>query len=453
MKKFLIVLALLVSTISYSQTGTWTYVSPLPSPNPSINSIYVVNTSTIWVAAAASTTSNVYLSTNGGVNWVLRNGGIESGKSMYGMFAFDANTALIGSGDGDIYKTTNGGVNWTKVLDLTNSFTDGIYMFNANYGIYYGDPTSQSGQPYQFRVTTNGGNNWTLVPNAPVSSTEFGVINAWDCTDSSHIWIGSANTTSSSTSAKVYRTTTGFFGTWSTLSVPGTGGTSGCYYQAVAFVNNTNGMIGSSGGDIKKTTDGGASYTTVVPPSILPASFAVITMNAIKDGSNTIRMSIQGDTTRLFKTTNLGTTWIRENLPSQATATDEQIQHIQFLNLGLGYAALGGTSGNGGLLRYDGPTGINNNTGVVPSEYKLEQNFPNPFNPATTIRFSLPKAGFVTLKIYNALGKEVETLVSENLSAGVQEVSYDASKLNSGVYFYRIYSNGFTDTKKMMLVK
>jgi hypothetical protein len=71
MKKLLILLALLVSTISYSQTGTWTYVSGLPSPNPSINSIYAVNASTIWVAAAASTTSNVYLSTNGGVNWIL----------------------------------------------------------------------------------------------------------------------------------------------------------------------------------------------------------------------------------------------------------------------------------------------------------------------------------------------------------------------------------------------
>ena len=453
MKKLFLTLALLISTLSLAQTGTWSYVSGLPSPNPSINSIYVVDVNTIWVAAAASTTTNVYLSTNGGTTWILRNGGIEAAKSMYGIFAFDANTALVGSEDGDIYKTTNGGVNWTKVLDLTASFTDGIYMFNTNYGIYYGDPTNQTGQPYQFRVTTNGGNNWLLVPGAPISSTEYGVINAWDCTDSNHVWIGSANTTASSTSAKVYRTSTGFYGTWSSLPVTGTGSSSGCYYQAIAFTNNTNGMIGSSGGDIKKTTDGGATYTAVTAPSVITGTFAVITMNALKDGSNTIRMSTQGDTTRLFKTTNFGTTWIREALPSQATATSEQIQHIQFLNISTGFAALGGSSGNGGLLKYTGPTSVNNNNGVIPSEFKLEQNYPNPFNPTTTIKFSLPKSGFVSLKIYDALGKEVETLVSENMMAGYQEITYNASKLNSGVYFYRINANGFTDTKKMMLVK
>lgn len=453
MKKLFTVLALLIFTVAYSQTGTWTYVSALPGTNPSINSLYAVDANTIWVAAAATTTTNVYLSTNGGTTWTLKNGGIENAKDMYGIFAFDANTALVGSSDGDIYKTTNGGTNWTKVLDLTGSFTDGIYMFNTNYGIYYGDPTSTSGQPYQYRITTNGGNNWVLVPNAPVSSTEYGVINAWDWTDSSHVWIGSANITASSTSAKVYRTSTGFFGTWANTSVTGTGGSNGCYYQAVAFVSNTNGMIGSSGGDIKKTTDGGVTYTAVTAPAVLTSSFAVITMNSVKDGSNTIRMSTQGDTSRLFKTTNLGTTWIREAIPPQASISTEQIQHMQFINANLGFGALGGSSGNGGLIKYTGSTGISSNTGIIPSEFKLEQNFPNPFNPATTIKFALPKAGFVTLKVYDAIGKEVETLVSENMSAGLQEVSYDASKLNSGVYFYRLCANGLTDTKKMILVK
>jgi photosystem II stability/assembly factor-like uncharacterized protein len=453
MKKLLLILFLLISTITYSQTGTWTFVSRLPGTNPSINSFYAVDANTIWVAAAASGTSNVYLSTNGGLNWVLRNGGIEAAKDMYGIFAFDANTALVGSGDGDIYKTTNGGLNWTKVLDLTNSFTDGIYMFNTNYGIYYADPTSQSGQPYQFRITTNGGNNWILAPNAPTSSTEFGVINAWDWIDSSHVWIGSANTTASSTSAKVYRTTTGFFGSWLNTSVTGTGGSSGCYYQAIAFTTLLNGMIGSSGGDVKKTTDGGVTYSAVTLPSGLTGSFAVITMNSIKGANGTIRMSTQGDTSRLFKTTNLGTTWVREFLPTQAIDSSRQVQHIQFLNDGIGFAILGGTDARGGLIKYTGTNAISNNNNGVPTEFKLEQNFPNPFNPSTTIRFALPKTGFVTLKVYDAIGKEVETLVSENMNAGLQEISYDASKLNSGIYFYRIYANGFTDTKKMVLVK
>jgi|WetSurMetagenome_2_1015567.scaffolds.fasta_scaffold09628_1 hypothetical protein len=457
MKKILLVLLLSVATFTYSQTGTWSYVNTLPSPTPPINSMYAVNANTIWVVTATvSSTTGVYLSTNGGVNWVLRNGGIETGKDMYGIFAFDATTALAGSGDGDIYKTTNGGTNWTKVLDLSNSFTDGIYMFNTNYGIYYADPTATTGQPYQFRVTTNGGNNWTLVPGAPTSSTEYGVINAWDFTDSSHVWIGSANITASAPSARVYRTSTGYFGTWSSLLVPGIGGSTGCYYQAIAFVSNTNGMIGSSGGDIKKTTDGGATYIAVTAPPELTGSFSVMTMNSVKDGSNTIRMSVSGDTNRIYKTTNLGTTWIREFLPPQALVTNAILQHIQFLNSSTGFAVIGGTTTPlppGTLIKYTGPAGIHTNNGNIPSEFKLEQNFPNPFNPSTTIRFALPKTGLVTLKIYDAVGKEVETLVNETMNAGNQEVSYDASSLNSGVYFYRIYANGFTDTKKMVLVK
>ena len=83
----------------------------------------------------------------------------------------------------------------------------------------------------------------------------------------------------------------------------------------------------------------------------------------------------------------------------------------------------------------------------------MSQNYPNPFNPSTTIKFALPKSGSVTLKVYNTIGKEVETLISEEMGAGVYEVTFDASKLNSGMYFYRLNSNGFSETKRMMLVK
>jgi hypothetical protein len=449
MKKIFTILLLLVTVSAFAQTGQWSFVSYLPAPNPPVNSMYAASASTIWVACDASGgAARVYLSTNGGTSWTLKNGGLPS-QNSYGIFAFDATTAFVGNTLGTLYKTTNGGTNWTQVFALSGSFTNGVYMFNTNYGIYSGDPTG-SGQPYQFRVTTNGGTNWNLTPTAPIASSEFGVINAWDWTDSSHIWIGSANTIPSSTSAKVYRTSTGFYGTWSNVAVPGTGGTSGCYFQAVGFINASSGLVGSSGGDIRKTIDGGATYTTVTPPAGL-GSFAVINMNAIKDGSNVIRMAIQGDTTRIFRTTNLGTTWIRETLPLEATLG--QVQHLQFLSANVGFAGLGSAGGIGGFIKYAIPSGIVGNNGVVPESFSLSQNYPNPFNPSTTIKFALPKSGNVTLKIYNSIGKEVETLVNENMGAGSYEVSYDASQLNSGIYFYRISANGFTDTKKMMLVK
>jgi photosystem II stability/assembly factor-like uncharacterized protein len=89
----------------------------------------------------------------------------------------------------------------------------------------------------------------------------------------------------------------------------------------------------------------------------------------------------------------------------------------------------------------------------IPKEYRIEQNFPNPFNPATTIRYSIPENGFVILKIYNAIGKEMATLVNENKQVGEYEIRYDGSKLPSGVYFYQLKSGSFVETKKMILLK
>jgi hypothetical protein len=86
-------------------------------------------------------------------------------------------------------------------------------------------------------------------------------------------------------------------------------------------------------------------------------------------------------------------------------------------------------------------------------EFELSQNFPNPFNPNTTIRYQIPKSGNVTLKIYDVLGAEVTTLVNEEKVAGKYEVSFNASKLASGVYIYRIQAGDFISSKKMILLK
>lgn len=89
---------------------------------------------------------------------------------------------------------------------------------------------------------------------------------------------------------------------------------------------------------------------------------------------------------------------------------------------------------------------------TVPNEYSIT-NYPNPFNPTTTINYQLPENGFVTIKVYDMLGKEVATLVNENKSAGYHIVNFDASKLTSGVYVYMIAANNFIQSKKMLLMK
>jgi hypothetical protein len=89
----------------------------------------------------------------------------------------------------------------------------------------------------------------------------------------------------------------------------------------------------------------------------------------------------------------------------------------------------------------------------VPEGFQLEQNYPNPFNPRTVIRCQLPVVSNVLLRVYDIQGREVQTLVNERLHSGTYEVTFDGSRLNSGVYFYRLQSGGFTDTKKFILLK
>lgn len=99
------------------------------------------------------------------------------------------------------------------------------------------------------------------------------------------------------------------------------------------------------------------------------------------------------------------------------------------------------------------PTGVKRDGDAIPVVFSLEQNYPNPFNPSTSIKYSIPMNSLVTLKVYNILGQEVATLVNETLEAGNYSASFNATKLASGVYLYRIEAGAFTSVKKMMLLK
>jgi endonuclease/exonuclease/phosphatase family metal-dependent hydrolase len=90
---------------------------------------------------------------------------------------------------------------------------------------------------------------------------------------------------------------------------------------------------------------------------------------------------------------------------------------------------------------------------INPTQYKLSQNYPNPFNPLTIINYQIPEVSFVTLEVYNAIGEVIEILVNEVKQVGSYEVKFDGEKLSSGIYYYKMQSTNFIETKKMVLIK
>jgi len=109
---------------------------------------------------------------------------------------------------------------------------------------------------------------------------------------------------------------------------------------------------------------------------------------------------------------------------------------------------------DGEILKVTGiPVSVEETNNSIPNAFILNQNYPNPFNPSTTISFSIPEASFVSLKVFNALGEEISTVVSEELSAGSYQYEWNAKNLTSGIYFYKLQAGGFVQTKKMILLR
>jgi hypothetical protein len=107
----------------------------------------------------------------------------------------------------------------------------------------------------------------------------------------------------------------------------------------------------------------------------------------------------------------------------------------------------------GKLRNILGPQAITQQGSEVPEKFSLAQNYPNPFNPATNIKVNISKSGFVSLKVFDITGREAAVLIDEEMNAGIYNVDFNAMSLPSGVYFYRLETDSFSDTKKMILVK
>jgi len=155
----------------------------------------------------------------------------------------------------------------------------------------------------------------------------------------------------------------------------------------------------------------------------------------------------------VYKSTNLGETW-----EQHYTGTGSSLLSVFFNDANTGWIC--GTGGAIIQTTDGGGVFIRNISGEIPDRFTLEQNYPNPFNPVTKIKFDVAENGkwksengMVTMKVYDILGKEVATLVNENLRPGTYEAIFNAGLLPSGIYFYRLETEKNSYTKKMILLK
>jgi hypothetical protein len=105
------------------------------------------------------------------------------------------------------------------------------------------------------------------------------------------------------------------------------------------------------------------------------------------------------------------------------------------------------------IAKWNGYVGIKKISENIPDNFSLSQNYPNPFNPSTTIVFDIPKSSYTKLIVYDLLGREVVTLVDELLKAGSYKVNFNADRLSSGVYYYKLEANDFSQTRRMVVLK
>ncbi len=314
--------------------------------------------------------------------------------------------------------TTNGGSSWNQgsIPSVGGFYPQNIYMHNDSTAFLSGVDLGNF-VPYIFK-TTNAGLNWYQVfagggANNYADITFINDSTGFQCrftilktTDNGSSWFTLSHTSRQRTKfSKVFGDTM---------------------------------YLASANGYVAKSINLGANWTE---------NFTGINqlLTDIHFIDNQLGFAI-GDSGGIVKTTNGGSNWIIQN-----SGTNKKLNELWFINKDTGFIA-----GDSGLLlvTYNGGvTSLSQNYQSTPEKFQLHQNFPNPFNPSTIIRFDLVQSGYTRLSIYDVSGKKITVLVDANLSPGSYEYNFNAENLPSGVYFYKIESEAFTETKRMILIK
>lgn len=409
MKKIILILSLFLSRLTFAQTG-WLYQNPNPLGVSVSNEHLQKVTFTDNLHGFIAGLNGTFLKTdNGGTTWDTSKIGT---KDFYSICFINNNTGWIG-GFQSLYKTTNSGINWVNQFSGSTGITD-ISFINSETGWFTSSPTG-------IFKTTNGGNNWLNVFSGPSSYRKLTFI------DSQTGWAAYRNASPD----VIIKTTNGGMN-WVEIEILENA-------RTINFVNANTGFIFSSGW-FHKTTNGGMNWAAAF------TNWSNWEMNDAYFLNANIGYCVNFKG-QIYKTSNGGNNW--DTL--QKIITSGSISSIYFKSENTGWAV----GGYGTILKTTtgGNVFVEQISSILPDKFSLHQNYPNPFNPSTTISFQIPKGDFVSLKVYDINGREVSELVNENLQAGEYKINFNGSNLPSGVYYYKLTSENFAETKKMILIK
>jgi photosystem II stability/assembly factor-like uncharacterized protein len=433
--------------------------------------------------------SGIFRSSNNGASWDYFNNG-NSGF-IYSLLALPTGTIFLGAHDA-LYRSTNNGSSWSKV-GLPISTINSIFI-NSQNKIFTGTLISTF-------ISTNHGITWNEAPVNSINST----VNTYAATPSGVIFAGTAGSgifrsSNEGVTWKNVQGNNGFSWINSLLCIDSTNIFAGTELGllkstdlgetwvkndddnifSVAMSPDQKILIGTQSKGIFLSTDQGMSWTQnnsgLTSKPIYSICFLTedIALAASDSGifrstdsglswyfsnnglsNNTVKFLaangksfvLAATNSGVFLSTNLGVNW---NSFNNGISTN----YINTIAFSLDNYAYVGTIGNG-VFRSSSPitTVSLKQSNDFPNSFLLFQNYPNPFNPITTISFILSSKSFVSLKIFDALGREVSTLVNEELSVGNQTRQWNASNVVSGVYFYQLKAGSFTETKKLLLLR
>lgn len=406
---FMILILFVLALCNIATSQTWEQTN---GPNESkILSLAVNSSGDVY---AGTKGEGIYLSTDNGNSWDDMSDELAN-KYVNIITIHSSGDIFIGTRDG-IYRSTDEGDSWIE-NGLKNISVYGIVFKSIDTifaGTYYG----------AYRSFDNG-NNWTQINNGVPADHPADVI---AINSTGIIYIG--------TPKGVFKSTNNG-DNWTDIDK----GAMNYNVTAIAINSSDDIFVGRYFDGISRSINNGETWTNIDngPIDKIVFDFAV-------SSSGTIFAGVYDG--GVFQSTDNGENWVEVNeglsnsfILSLAISSDDKV-----------YA---GTSG-GGVFRLDySPTEIyvENNSNIIPSDYSILQNYPNPFNPATNISFDLPRKSYVNLSVYNLLGQKVETLINKEMEAGRYNAIWDGIEMASGIYFYRIETDDFVETKKMLLLK